>query len=156
MIEPPHLTQTTAQATAIIPVTVSRDEIQSVMGPTLQELFAVLAAQGISPAGPWFTHHLRRPTDTFDFEVSVPVVSPVAPAGRVQPSEWPAMTVARTVYHGPYEGLADAWCEFLRWVEGTGHPQTPDLWERYLTGPESSPDPAAWRTELNQPVTRVS
>ena len=30
---------------------------------------------------------------------------------------------------------------------------TGDLYERYLTGPETSPNPADWRTELNQPLT---
>ena len=30
----------------------------------------------------------------------------------------------------------------------------PDLWECYVAGPESNPDPATWRTELNRPLTR--
>ena len=29
------------------------------------------------------------------------------------------------------------------------------LWERYLAGPETGPDPAQWRTELNQPLRSV-
>ena len=29
-----------------------------------------------------------------------------------------------------------------------------EVWERYVAGPESSPDPTAWRTELNRPLTR--
>ena len=28
------------------------------------------------------------------------------------------------------------------------------LWESYVVGPESSPDPMTWRTELNQPLLR--
>lgn len=47
--------------------------------------------------------------DTFDFEVGVPVAAPVAAAGRVKPGELPAATVARTVYHGDYSGLGEAW-----------------------------------------------
>ena len=152
MLETPQITQTTAQLTAIIHVTVPREEIQNVMGPGLHELMAAIAAQGIAPTGPWFTHHLRRPTDTFDFEISVPVSAPVAAAGRVPPGEWPAMKVARTIYHGPYEGLGEAWGEFIDWIEAHGHTPAPDLWERYLAGPESSPDPAKWRTELNRPL----
>ncbi len=153
MLEPPQIIQTTAQLTAIIHVIVPREEIQKVMGPGIQELLATIAAQGIAPAGPWFTHHLRRPTDTFDFEISIPVAAPVAAAGRVQPSQWPAMKVARTVYHGAYEGLGEAWGEFIEWIETNGHTPAPDLWECYLAGPESSPDPADWRTELNRPLT---
>ena len=153
MLDTPQITRTTTQLTAIIPMIVPREEIRKVMGPGIQELLATIAAQGIAPAGPWFTHHLRRPTDTFDFEISIPVVAPVAAAGRVRPGQWPAMKVARTVYHGPYEGLAEAWGEFIEWIETNGHTPAPDLWECYLAGPESSPDPADWRTELNRPLT---
>lgn len=120
MIETPRFIQTERQLTAIIHVTVPCAEIRNVMGPTLEELRSTTAAQGIAPAGPWFTHHLRKPRDTFDFEVSIPVTTPVAAAGRVRPSEWRAMTVARTVYHGDYEGLGDAWSDFLDWIEQRG------------------------------------
>jgi effector-binding domain-containing protein len=62
------------------------------------------------------------------------------------------MTVARTVYHGDYEGLPVAWAEFKEWIEANGHSCAVDLWERYLVGPESSDNPADWRTELNRPL----
>jgi len=97
MLDTPQITLTTTQATAIIHLVVPREEIQNVMGPSIGELMATIAAQGTAPAGPIFTHHLRRPTDTFDFELSVPVNAQVVPAGRVKPGEWPAMKVARTV-----------------------------------------------------------
>ena len=153
MIDPPEITQTTAQHTAIIHVVVARDEIQNVMGPGISELMAAIAAQGIAPTGAWFTHHVRRPTDTFDFEISVPVAKPIAAAGRVKPGSWPAMKVARTIYHGPYEGLGEAWGEFMDWMDAAGHQRAPDLYERYVAGPESGPDSATWRTELNQPLS---
>jgi len=153
MIEPPKIIRTTSQLTAVIHVTVAREEIQSVMGPGIRELMAVIAAQDLAPVGPWFTHHLRRPTDTFDFEISVPVSAPIAAAGRVRASAWPAMKVARTVYHGPYEGLAEAWGEFIEWIEANGHRQAEDLWECYLVGPDTSPDPGTWRTQLNRPLS---
>jgi effector-binding domain-containing protein len=115
---------------------------------------AAVAAQGIAPVGPWFTHHLRMDPDTFDFEIGVPVATPVAAAGRVKPGRLPAATVARTVYRGRYEGLPAAWGEFMAWVAAQGHTPAADLWEIYVAGPESSPDPADWRTELNRPITR--
>jgi effector-binding domain-containing protein len=152
MIEPPHIVQTVGRPTAIIHITVPQEEIQEVMGPALQELRGAIADQGITPAGPWFTHHLRRPSGSFDFEVSVPVERPVRPTGRIQPSVWPEMKVARTIYHGAYEGLGDAWSEFIDWMEANGLESTQDLWEVYAVGPESSEDPADWQTELNQPL----
>lgn len=155
MLDKPHIAQTAAQATAVIRLTVPRAEIQNVMGPGYRELMAAVAAQGITPVGPWFTHHLKMHPDVFDFEICVPVASPVSATGRVKPGELRAATVARTVYHGPYEGLPAAWGEFMSWIEAQGHTPAPDLWERYVSGPESSLDPAAWRTELNRPLVRT-
>jgi effector-binding domain-containing protein len=153
MIETPRIVQTTAQLTAVIHLRVSRARIQEVMGPGLAEIKAAVAAQGIGTTGPWFRHHLKLEPETWDFEISVPVAVPVAAAGRVRPSHWPAMKVARTVYRGPYEGLTSAWAEFNAWVKANGYRPAPDLWECYLAGPESSPDPAAWRTELSRPLS---
>src|SRR5438309_11896373 len=102
MIERPQITKTAVQQTAVIHLTIPRDQIQSVMGPAICEVMAALSAQGVAPAGPCFSHHFRMHPDTFDFEVGFPVAAPIKAAGRVTPSELPAATVARTVYHGPY------------------------------------------------------
>ena len=152
MIDKPHVTQTAAQTTAVIRFTIPREEIQKVMGPAIEEVMATVAAQGLAHTGPWFSYHLRMDPKVFDFEVGVPVASPVSPAGRVEPSRLPAATVARTVYHGPYEGLGPAWGEFDGWIAAEGHTPGPNLWEFYVAGPESDPDPATWRTELNRPL----
>lgn len=152
MIETPQMIQTTSLPTAIIPVTVSWEEMGAAMGPGIAELLTNITAQGIAPTGEIFTHHLRSPTETFDFEISVPVATPVQATGRVRPSEWPALTMARTVYHGPYEGLADAWPEFIDWIATQGHATTEELWECYSVGPRSSPDPKTWRTELSRTI----
>lgn len=149
MIEPLRILQIEPRPTAIIPLIATWEEMPVVMGPAIRELLAEVAAQGITPAGPWFTHHLRRPTETFDFEVSIPVSGSVQPHGRMRPCEWPAMRAARTIYHGGYEGLGEAWPQLFAWMEANGHQPAPDLWECYLVGPESDPDPANWRTELS-------
>ena len=153
MLDTPQITETAGLLTAVIHLTIPREEIRNVMGPGIGELMAAIAAQGIAPAGPWFTHHLRMDPDIWDFEIGVPVSTPVVAAGRVKPSQWPAMKVARSVYHGPYEGLADAWPEFLDWIAANGHTPASDFYECYLAGPESSPDPANWRTEFTKQLT---
>jgi effector-binding domain-containing protein len=157
MIETPKILQTDSQNYAFLHLTVAAAEIREVMGPGVREVYSAVAAQGISPAGPWFTHHRKRPDAIFDFEICVPVSAPIVPSGRVQPGVWPAMRVARTVYHGDYdageyEGLAGAWPKFLEWIRQQELSTTEDLWERYLAGPETSGNPAEWRTELNKPL----
>jgi effector-binding domain-containing protein len=152
MLDAPQVIQLASRPCASIHLLIPRDQIQAVMGPGLAELKATLAEQGIEATGPWFTHHLRMVPDAWDFEICLPVASPVAASGRVRPGEWPAMRVARTVYSGPFEGLGPAWGEFLGWIAGQGHAVGPDLYECYLSGPESGSDPAGWRTELTKPL----
>ncbi|HXW05978.1 MAG TPA: SRPBCC domain-containing protein [Vicinamibacterales bacterium] len=152
VIEGPVVTETTAQLAAAIHVTVPRHEIQSVMGPGLTEILQAVKAQGIGPAGPWFTHHFRTDPATFDFEICVPVSSPVSSTGRVVGREVPSLKVVQAVYRGPYERLGSAWAEFNEWIAASGHEPGPDFYECYPVGPESTPDSAEWRTELRRPV----
>jgi effector-binding domain-containing protein len=152
MLESPHITDVPERLAAVISLTVPASEIRNVMGPAIGEVMATVAAQGIVPAGPWFTYHHRVPTDTFDFEVGVPVASEVKPAGRVRPGRLPAATVARAVYVGPYEGLGAGWGEFVAWIAAQGRVPAGNLWECYAVGPESGPDPSKWRTELYRPL----
>lgn len=152
MIETPHIVESPAQQTAVIRLAVPREEIRQVMGPAIREVMAAVAAQGLAPAGPVFAYHFRMDPRVFDFEVGAPVEGSIVQDGRVAPAEMPARRVVRTVYHGGYEGLADAWREFEAWIKGEGLETTIALWESYLTSPESSPDPADWRTELNRPL----
>ena len=154
MIDKPQIVKTDTQRAAIIRFTIPRAEIQNVMGPGMAELNAAVAAQGIAPAGPMFSHHFRMDPAIFDFEIGVPLTAPISPVGRVEAGELPAATVARTVYHGGYEGLGPAWGEFNSWVKAEGHTPAPDLWESYVSGPESDPHPATFRTELNRPLLR--
>lgn len=147
MIDEPWIVRTEAQPAAVIHVTVAKDKIREVMGPGLKELRDTLAAQGIEPAGPWYTHHLTLDPSKWDFEIGLLIAAPIKPQGRVKPGELPARTVARTVYHGGYEGLGTAWGELMSWIEAEGHVAASSLWEVYL---EESP----CRTELTRPLVK--
>lgn len=151
---PPTLTTTAPQRTAIVHVTCRREEIQKVMGPGIGELMQVVQSQGVPITGPWFTHHRRRPTDTFDFDIGVPVGAAVKPQGRVAPGELRARKAAHTTHVGPYDGLGAAWGAFQQWLEANGHRAVEDLIEVYAVGPESVQDPKQYRTELYQPLER--
>ena len=152
MLSNPTILETSVQQTAVIHLTIPRDQIQHEMGPAIQEVMGTLAAQGIAPIGPIFSHHFKMDPGTFDFEVGAPVASAVTPTGRVHASELPATKIARVVYSGPYEGLGDAWGEFGEWIASQGLTPAGSLWESYLAGPETGPDPSGWQTELNRPL----
>jgi effector-binding domain-containing protein len=152
MIDPPRITQSAAQTTAVIPLKITMADMPKFVGPAIGELMKTVAEQGVGPAGPWFIRVLSKPTDVIDFEVSVPVRAPVKPTGRVKPSTLPAATVARTIHHGGYEGMPAAWGEFDAWVAKCGRKPRADLWDVYVVGPETSKNPADWRTEMNRPL----
>ncbi|MGE0158501.1 MAG: GyrI-like domain-containing protein [Gemmatimonadales bacterium] len=152
MIDEPEITRSREEATAVIHIEVPRSGIQQVMEPAITEVLQVLRSQGVQPTGPLFSFHHRMDPAVFDFEVGYPVSRPVRPAGRVEAGKLPVATVARTVHHGGYEGLGRAWGELSDWMKENGHRAGPQLWERYLAGPETGSDEARWRTELNRTV----
>lgn len=152
MIDTPQIVQTQAQQTAFIHLVLPPQEMPQVMDAVINELIGAIAAQDAGPAGPLFTYHRRCLSDTLDLEVGFPVSKPIAPAGRVQPGQVPAARVARTTYRGGYEGLGNAWSEFMCWIEDNGHRSAETLWERYVAGPETGTDASQWQTELNRPL----
>jgi effector-binding domain-containing protein len=152
MLESPQILEVAAQGAAVIRLAVPRAEMKNVVGPALGELHAAIKVQGLAPRGPWFIRHFKMVPDAFDFEIGIPVASPIAPSGRVVAGQLPCSKVARAVYRGGYEGLGAAWAEFDKWITAQGQTTGEGLWERYLAGPESGPDASAWRTELNRPL----
>lgn len=150
MIDPPEIVRTTARPSAVIRLTVPRSAIRDVMGPAFQELGLALAAQGLTPAGPFYSYHFRLDPELFDFELGVPVAGPVAASGRVLAGELPAARVARTSYHGSYDGLGAAWPMLFEWIVAEGLVPAPFFWEAYVTGPATTPNPDGWVTELSR------
>ncbi len=149
MITPPEVTTTKEIATAVIQLVIPGRDMPKYMDPAIQEIIKTITSQGINIAGPMFSYHHRRPSDTFDFEIGFPVSKAVEPEGRVINSKLPALKVVRSVYQGPYEGLAQAWPELQTWVRANKHGETGKFWESYLTNPEQVKDPKNYRTELN-------
>jgi effector-binding domain-containing protein len=152
MIETPQLISSPAQLVAAIHIETSRAGMRQVMGPGISEAMSTVKKQGIGPTGPWFAHHHVMTSGAFSFDICVPVSAPVEATGRVKAWQKPLQMVLRTVHHGPYEGLAGAWHEFGEWVKANGYKTASDFYECYLVGPESSSNPADWRTELSRPM----
>lgn len=149
MISTPQLATTQELATAVIPLVIPGRDMPKFMDPAIEEIIKTIMGQGIAINGPMFSYHHRRPSDTFDFEIGFPVSKAITPEGRVINSKLPAVNVVRSVYQGPYEGLAQAWPELQAWVRKNGHGETGKFWESYLNNPNEVKDPKEYRTELN-------
>jgi len=152
MIDPPWIEEMPEQTVAFVPITVARNQIQTVMMPGLSEIQSALSDQGIAPAGPWLTHHHYLKPEVFHFDICVPVTTAIKPQGRVTPGTLDARKVARTIHRGPFEQLGRSWGAFMVWVSAQGLPACVDFFECYAKGPEASPDPAQWETVLSVPL----
>jgi effector-binding domain-containing protein len=149
MITLPELIQTKEVAAAVIHLVIPGRDMPKYMDPAILEIITVLADQGLRPAGPMFSYHHRRPSDTFDFHIGFPVEKPFQDIGRVKNSALPVERVARCVYQGPYEGLSQAWPALQAWVREQKLPETGRFFERYLNNPDEVNDPKDYLTELN-------
>lgn len=149
MITSPEVITTQEVATAAIHLVISCQDMPTHMDPAIQELIETITGQRIPITGPLFSFHHRRPGETFDFEIGFPVPKTIKEEGRVKNSKLPAVKVVRSVYQGPYEGLAQAWSALQIWVREHGHGETGIFWESYLNNPNEVKDPKDYRTELN-------
>jgi effector-binding domain-containing protein len=149
MISPPEILSLTPGPAATIHLVIPCQDMGRHMDPAIQEVLEVLARNGTRPAGPMFSLHNRRPTDSFDFEIGFPVEKPVQEQGRVRNSTLPGVKVVRTVYQGPYDQLADAWRALQKWVRDQQLPVAERFWECYLNNPDEVQDPKEYLTELN-------
>lgn len=149
MISTPEVITTKEVITAAIPLVIPGRDMPKYMDPAIQEIIKVVTGQGIQIAGPMFSYHKRRPSDTFDFEIGFPVSKPIKEEGRVKNSALPSEKVVRAVYQGPYEQLAGAWATLQKWVREQKLAESGRFFERYLNNPDEVKDPKDYRTELN-------
>lgn len=152
MIDTPQIVETKAQLTAVIHLQILREQMKDQFGPAMTELLSTLATQGIEPKSAAFAYHLRMPPGQFDFELGFVVEDTVVATGRVKASQLPATKVARTVHHGGYEGLPEAWDKFQTWMKSGDLKQDEGLWELYFVGPQSTTNESEFQTQLNRPL----
>lgn len=143
-------------STAVVHIVIPRAQIQEVMGPAIHEVLDALRGQGLAPVGPMLTRHLRLSMEEFDIEVGFPISGNFVAQNRVYASVVPAALTATTYHKGAYEQLFEAWSRFgdalQPLLKNRSLRRKTELWESYLVGPESSPNPADWLTELNLPL----
>jgi effector-binding domain-containing protein len=149
MITPPEVIHTQEIATAVIHLVIPCRDMPKYMDPAIEELIKTITGQGVGITGPMFSFHHRRPTDTFDFELGFPVANAIRSEGRVVNSKLPALKVVRSVYQGPYDGLAQAWPTLQTWMKENGHVGLPRFWESYLNNPHEVKSQGDYLTELN-------
>ena len=149
LITAPEVITTKEVITAVIHLKIPCEDMGKYMDPAIQEVIKAITGQGIAIAGPMFSYHKRRPSDSFDFEIGFPVSKAIKAEGRVINGKLPAVKVVRSVHQGPYDNLGQAWGALQKWVREQGYGETGRFWESYLNNPDEVKDPKDYLTELN-------
>lgn len=84
-----------------------------------------------------------------------PTTPPEARVGRVHATTLPVVELAVTTHAGPHDDVDVTYGALGRWVVDHALAVAGPARETYVVGPQDTPDPAAWRTEVGWPVFRV-
>lgn len=136
-----------------LPMSQMREFMDSAFGT----LGAAIGAGVFQPTGPAFSLYEDMPGETITLEVGFPVAQPLDGEHEgVTASSLPACTLAITKYTGPYDGLGEAWGQFLGLIAGAGYAPGFPFWEAYDTEPTPDTDPNTLITGLAVPVAKVA
>ena len=113
---------------------------------------AALAEQGLAPAGPPLALYHGMPTDTVDVTAGFPVAGAARGTAAVVVTELPAGDAITSIYTGPYDGMTRTYDQIASWLKEQDLTTGADMWEEYLTGPDTDPDPATWQTRIVFPL----
>jgi len=135
---------------------IARGELQSMLAQCFGALFAHGQRSGLPIAGWPLTRYVSMGPGLWTVEAAMPLASPAAASGDMQPGSLPAGPTACAVHVGAYEQLPDTHAAIERWIEAQGYQVAGPPWESYVTDPAGHPDPADWRTEVYWPLARSS
>lgn len=132
------------------------------IGGLIEEVFAFVGKHGLQPAGApfsiWHDHGFKE--THVDAEMAVPVNAAMANAlpaeGRVKISQMPEAEMACVIHQGRYDEFSLAYTAIGEWIEANDYRICGKNREIYLAGPESSPDPANYVTEIQFPVEKIA
>ena len=134
--------------------TIDLDDASAWFQGAIGELYATLAAQRISPAGPAGGIYA---TDLFAHErgeatVFLPCGPQVKPTGRVEAAEIPRAELAVITHAGSHADIDRAYGELGAYVADHALGVDGPVREYYLTGGHETPDENSWRTEIGWPI----
>jgi effector-binding domain-containing protein len=151
MIKDIKIADIAPQRAMAIRETVSNEAIANVMGEFFGEVIGYMTSHNIQPLGPPFAYYYSYDQNTTDMEVGFPCSETKKGEGRVKATTIPGGKVVTAVHIGPYDKLVDSYNEMLRWMSEHSLKPKKEMWERYLTSPESMQDTSQHITELFWP-----
>lgn len=152
-IEPIQVTEHAEQPTAVLHERVPLGDLPQFFGRAYHATMAAMQAQGLHPAGPPFSKYLGKPTGgVAEVEAGFPVSGPFSDADGVVAGILPGGQVVEATHVGPYDTMQHTYDEVMRYMGEHSLTPSDEMWEVYLSDPQTEPDPATWRTQIFWPV----
>jgi effector-binding domain-containing protein len=134
-------------------------QLTEAQGERLRELWSFMRRRGVQPAGPPFVRYHTFGEPETDLETGVPVGAAASGEGRIARGELPGGAAITTWHAGSHDGLGAAYGRLGAWLKEHGREAGGAAWEVYWwidpgrePDPAAWPAPAAWRTQLIQPI----
>jgi DNA-binding transcriptional MerR regulator len=139
---------------------VTEEQFPTWLGWAAERLAAFIGAAEIEPSGPAGALYTpeKLDDDQENLELFVPVAEPpyIPTAERdLSIGEVPAATVAVLVHVGDYDSMGDTYRTLGAWIGRHAEPSGERIREWYVVGPEDTPNPAQYRTEIAWPIKRA-
>lgn len=123
------------------------------MGPAFEHVASYLVRRGIPTAGSALAHYTVR-ADGMEAAAGIEVTDAFEGGDGVEWFVLPEVDAVTTVHVGPYEQLTEAYAAVRAHAESIGRTlDESQMWEEYLTGPDTPPDQA--RTRVVWPLRAV-
>ena len=147
-----HVIHTPSQHTAVVRAQVPVQDLPAFFSRAYDQVLAAVRSQRAAPVGPPFALYHGMPGVTVDVEAGFPVSQAVPASGDVVPGTLPAGEAVEAVHVGPYDRLPDTYADVQAWMAEHHLSSGPQMWESYLSDPQSEPDPSRWRTLVVVPT----
>jgi effector-binding domain-containing protein len=128
--------------------TVAMNALTDFFGRAYETTSTALAQQGAFPTGAPIAIYHGTPTTTADITAGFPVGQPVTPDGAIVTETLPGGPAAQTMHIGSYDDLATTYSALVIWFADQSLTAGTEMWEEYLVGPDSEPDPSHWQTRI--------
>lgn len=125
--------------------------IGAALGNMYNEIDEVIKENNLNIAAPCLTIFHDYTEQNVDIEAGTPVNidKEIKLSGDVKQDTLPGGKTLVASYYGSYEGLANAYEEFFKYIQDNNlQPQGPP-WETYNISSQTEPDPSKWLTEIH-------
>jgi len=153
LIPEPTLVHCTEQPTAVLREKVGMDSLTEFFGRAFGTVVEEAKRQRVQLTGPPFALYRGMPTDTVDVEAGFPIPGNLSDTETVVAGVLPETDAFEALHTGPYDTLGETYTAIHDRIRAAGRTPSEAMWEFYLNGPSTEPDPLKWQTRVVWPVT---